>query len=236
MKIILINIVTLCCLLASQLLFASVDAEEFVMTPRARKIFEEAPKTPEELLLLVKSLMDNPDRDGYEFVEKISGINRDYWELSNRGEGFGPKYRRLNVKWSRYSFLTKNSPTYQKLYLSDLYPVISEGHLLLELGLGLSKNGFEKGLSLTPEKLKAALGNPNRIKLPQPWWEFVKPYAVYYYYYTTKYEFAFIFYSKNKTLLALKNKNEVSYLDSLGSYEIHKVLPAVSITMLRTKK
>ena len=55
MRIALINVIALLCLLFPQMLLAGKNSSEFTMTPRAQKIFDQAPKKPEELLKVIKA-------------------------------------------------------------------------------------------------------------------------------------------------------------------------------------
>jgi len=89
MKKILMSVMIGLCFFMSQPLFAGAESTQFTMTPRAQKIFDQAPQTPEALLKLTKEFMDNPNINGYEFVEKISGIDRKHWGIGSKRQGFG---------------------------------------------------------------------------------------------------------------------------------------------------
>jgi len=78
MKKILMNVMIVLCFFMSQPLFAGAESTQFTMTPRAQKIFDQAPQTPEALLKVVKEFLDTPMMNGYEFVERISGVDRQH--------------------------------------------------------------------------------------------------------------------------------------------------------------
>ena len=69
----------LCLLLLAPHRLCAETPTGLVDTPRTREVRANEPKTPEELLQVLKSFMDNPRMNGYEFGEKISGIARENW-------------------------------------------------------------------------------------------------------------------------------------------------------------
>jgi hypothetical protein len=237
MRIALISIVALLGFLFPQMLLADGEAAEFTMTPRAQKIFDQAPKTPEELLKVITEFMDHPDMDGYEFVEKISGVDRNNWEFGRDGDGFGagpkPRTNAIDGAWTNFHGPKFTNQQYQSLFYTHLGNTINEQGLLLSFGI----SGFKETPFFTAKELKAVFGEPKRVKVAAPWTEFAVPFAITYFYKTDKYRLYFKFYSKQEVPSNPKNMTVVKgFISRLRSFENHKNIPVVSIQIRRTKK
>ncbi len=205
MRIIFINAITLCCLLAPQLLFAGGEQTELVMTPRAQKIYDHAPKTPEQLLTLIKEFMDNPDMNGYEFVEKVSGIDREHWgdaRISETSKG---------GKFNLYSPLRRGNPYNQQetdkrklpttYFVSDIRFSSGDNVLLshLRVNFRLDIGPLSSvALQITPTIAQNIFGEPTKIKVSSARSEYSPGfYNLSYFYNIGKYELGISFREKD---------------------------------------
>ena len=109
-----ITTVLLLTILTPQLLWSQVSNKEAEFSLRAQQIMAEAPKTPEELLRVIKDFMDHPNMDGYDFGEKISGIDRANWGPANTEFAEFKSYTPLGAH-SPYFLQSKESPPPQPL-------------------------------------------------------------------------------------------------------------------------
>jgi len=131
---------------------------------RTREIRANEPKTPEDLLLVLKSFMDNPQMSGYDIGEKISGIARENW-----GEPHGTQYFpyiRGGLKApppdGRYPLSggeVRSTTPY--VLVDDGIIDLDEDGKLEQITLGFFKEDF----CLTPPITREILGDPSSITL-----------------------------------------------------------------------
>jgi hypothetical protein len=136
------------------------------MTPRAQKIFDQVPKTPEELLKVIKGFMDNPNMDGYEFLEKILGSDRRNWgpvEMSSKGFGDNRDIEYGSVSYSRL----KEEPLPVPYTVHQIK--IDKQNKFLDIDLSFYEN---PSFLLTPAVAQKILGPPSSIYVSSPKSEF----------------------------------------------------------------
>jgi hypothetical protein len=168
MRIALISVVALLGFLFPQMLLADGEAAEFTMMPRAQKIFEQAPKTPEELLTVIKEFMDNPNMNGYEFVENISGIDRAHWGLEHNGEtAKGDKFKSFAILCPKCPYRQRGLkiralPTAYVVGGSKIDP---ENDLLIEVGASFRRGKLLNNISfvVTPATINDFFGKPAKV-------------------------------------------------------------------------
>lgn len=55
------------------------------LTPKEKQLMAQAPRTPEELLKRIHSWTNDPYQDAYNFVEKLTGLERKHWKCKHGG-------------------------------------------------------------------------------------------------------------------------------------------------------
>lgn len=141
-----------------------------VDTPRTRQIRADEPKTPEDLLRVLKSFMENPQMSGYDIGEKISGIARENWgepagkPMMGGAWSYSPCMRGGLIKHmidgKEYVFPTAKQTT--PYYLSDDCTIALEGQgALRRIAIG----SFKETFCLTPAFTREILGEPSSVSL-----------------------------------------------------------------------
>ena len=145
-------------------------ANGLVDTPRTREIRANEPKTPEDLLRVLKSFMENPQMSGYDVGEKISGIARENWgepvgkPMMGGTWSYSPCMRgglkKHVIDGKEYVFPTAKQTT--PYYLSDDCSIILEGQgTLRRIIIG----SFKETFCLTPALAREILGEPSSLIL-----------------------------------------------------------------------
>ena len=136
-------------------------------TPRAREIWAQAPKTPEDLLRVLKSFMEYPQMSGFEIGEKIFGLDREAWGPIASVAANGPgKQRKLYVPFLRGG--GQKGPPYKQIQLPTPYYFGGEGDITLDENDGLISlhiSRFKDTFCLTPALTREILGEPTKIDL-----------------------------------------------------------------------
>ena len=178
MRIALINVIALLCLLFPQILLAGKNSSEFTMTPRAQKIFDQAPKKPEELLKVIKEFMDHPTMDCYEFGERVSGIDRQYWGTGSKRQGFGKDrnlvYQQYYPRCPKCPFspraeVKKELPT---AYSLGEFKMNVENNQLVDLDILFFTPTSEMpnmAFVVTPALFREFWGEPTKTYVSSPW-------------------------------------------------------------------
>ena len=126
--------------------------------PRAREIWDNAPQTPEAFLRMIKSLMDDPHLNGFDFGEKILGVDRAYW---------GPP----GVAGSKKEFSCYNVPSLRpqkgsrRKWFDRPTPYSPTGGICIENDRFAVLNVFrsDKAFCLNPVLTRNILGEPEHI-------------------------------------------------------------------------
>lgn len=132
-------------------------------TPQAKKVWANAPQTPEALLRVLKEFMDNPQMNGFEFGEKISGIARGKWGApytAFSGEYFPFKNLEPPSRYVNGKFV----PNWERpvpYYFGDSTIDLDKNGELEQVTL----LGFKKNFCLTPALIREILGEPIEISL-----------------------------------------------------------------------
>lgn len=143
-----------------------------VDTPRARKLWTNAPQAPEAMLQVVKEFMENPRMSGFELGEKLYGLDRDFWgpvesEISHGPEEYGNKktlgYAPFfkgggqkgppNKPWKLFA-----PPVSYHLGNSMAIGILDNGTLN-----GIALEGFRDGFCVTPALVRKILGEPGTV-------------------------------------------------------------------------
>ncbi|HIJ79431.1 MAG: hypothetical protein OEY01_11260 [Desulfobulbaceae bacterium] len=145
-------------------------ANGLVDTPRTREIRANEPKTPEDLLLVLKSFMDNPQMSGYDIGEKISGIARENWgepvgkPMMGGTWSYSPCMRgglkKHVIDGKEYAFPTAKQTT--PYYLADDCTIALEGQGTLRR---ITIGSFKETFCLTPALARTILGEPSSLEL-----------------------------------------------------------------------
>lgn len=142
-----------------------------VDTTRTREIRANEPKTPEDLLRVLKSFMKkNPQMSGFDIGEKLSGIARENW-----GEPYGGLLRGT-LEYAPYYRGGKNKPPPgKKANPSQVVKSTTPYHLSSEDGTielegqdrlrSIRIGGFKETFCLTPALAREILGEPSSISL-----------------------------------------------------------------------
>ena len=213
-------IILCCCLLLPQTLLAEGKQETFNLTQRAQKILQQAPKTAEELLQIIKIFLENPDMNGYELGEKVSGVDRKYWTLVNQEDN----WRDIDIKWKDF-VIAPELPVYKKSIFGWFSLGIFQDGRVLCLWFSSPESGTDPQKNLTAAKLLAVLGKAKRVKFYRRATEFHRRYQFYYWYHTEQYDFVINFYPEDKRLIES---------GTLECYETHKDIPAYYFYIKRT--
>lgn len=145
------------------------SASGLVDTPRTREIRANEPKTPEDLLRVLKSFMENPQMSGFDIGEKISGIARENW-----GEPYGGKQDGSPQYFPYYRGGKKKPPPgekespFQVVKSTTPYFLSDDGIIELEGQNRLRRirvANFKETFCLTPALAREILGEPSSISL-----------------------------------------------------------------------
>ncbi|MCB2181219.1 MAG: hypothetical protein KQH63_04300 [Desulfobulbaceae bacterium] len=251
MKIIFVNVMTLCCLLLPQLLFAGGEPKEFVMTPRAQKIFDQAPKTPEALLKIIKEFMDNPSMNGYEFGERVSGIDREYWGPESEGNDF--RYNK-NVLYKSYAPLCGNCPysyrtakrTLPTPYFVNDMKVVAENSHFMDISISFQTRKrlmTNMTCEMTPALVQQMLGTPTKIDVTSPTYERSSGrYYLRYYYNFGRYELSIPFLAKGDNEPELRKQRRSQTVEQIRqerkrrkNFANHKDFLALTLRLSRLR-
>jgi hypothetical protein len=175
MRLFLISVVALLGLLFPQMLLAGEEPAAFTMTQRAQQIFDQAPKTPEDLLRVIKELMDNPDINGYEFVEKVTGTDRKYWQKGSKGQGFGGNKKIVYQQYYAVYRYTPHSESKRpdgkkpKYYFSGI-KISKKMDRLIDLWIKFDAEAKKSSdnFVVTPVLFRDFLGDPKLIHVTSP--------------------------------------------------------------------
>ncbi|MFZ5775325.1 MAG: hypothetical protein ACOY3Z_07560 [Thermodesulfobacteriota bacterium] len=154
---------------------------------KAQRMREGAPKTPEELLLMLKEFMEHEPKDPLRFMERLSGTASEEWATENGGDwrqkfawysnviygggGLG-KAMRIPTPYM-VSFNFSHGAYYRTTFTSKLSEV--------------NVSRFDKAFRLTPQITRNILGAPflERVHLPDPYHDGLRygdVFLVYYFY------------------------------------------------------
>jgi hypothetical protein len=165
-----------------------------VNTSRAREIQANAPKTPEELLIVLKAFFANPDMDGYDFGEKAIGVDKANWGKGIEYQlpfGGGPVIKSISFAIGcftqtppvPYQFSTIKLDEQNKLLSFELIHLAQSPNFLL-----------------TPAITKKFIGSPTELQITDPTDEFSGGmYYVRYYYKIGTYNLSISFMEKGDT-------------------------------------
>jgi len=237
-KKILMGVMIALCFFMPQPLFAGGESTQFTMTPRAQKIFDQAPQTPEALLKVVKEFLDTPKMNGYEFGEKVSGIDREHW-----GEPSTVPYK--NSHFLMYFPFGTHSPYHyrnQKLTPPTAYVSsnikISQDRLLHDLIVDMVGENF----CLSPLIVQKVLGKPTKINVMTPCHEFASCYTVLYFYTKNGYVIRITYPAKDipfnyddlcESGFVKNTEARVKTKKELASFENHKNICATILRIYR---
>jgi hypothetical protein len=140
-------------------------------TPRTREIQANEPKTPEDLLQVLKSFMKkNPQMNGFDIGEKLSGIAKENW-----GEPYKTWGNPRKNQYFPYVRGGKEIPPPAKQYTGPAVVRSTTPYSLMNDGLiEVDENGklerikigkFKESFCLTPILTKEILGEPSSISL-----------------------------------------------------------------------
>ncbi len=185
------------------------DLEDCILTPRAQRIYDQAPQTPQELFRLIREFRDNPDMmDGYELGERASGVDRAYWQPGSQSKGFAGHKDIIKQRYYIRSSRCYSSPSSKK---GDKLPVPyrmfeikvnAETDALLDIFFYFNEiPGIT--FEVTPALVQEIMGEPTEIYVSSPrTFNNGKYYLKYYY--KNKYKLQILFLAPgddNKELL-----------------------------------
>ncbi len=190
------------------------SALEFKETARSKKILAEAPKTLEELLKVIKEFMDNPDMNGYEFVEDISGIDRLHWGPESVEEtSKGRKYKLYAILCPKcpYGLNVEEKQNLPTVYYVRNINISLEDDSLISVGIGhLSpkKELNNASFLLSPRIVRSFFKEPTSVSVTSARSEYSPGYYTLQYTYDIgkTYRLSFSFRAKDDELRELRRQ------------------------------
>ena len=153
----------LVCLLLQALPGLAEEKKEFVLTPRAEMLMEQAPRTPEDLLLRIRQWMADPYMDGTGFGEKITGTEKWMW-----GRGWLSKGRTVDDNFIDYvveSNLKKIGYRHNLPYDVRSVQITYRNHLR-----NIHIIPRDSNFCITPALTRQLLGEPSRQRVLLKWY------------------------------------------------------------------
>jgi hypothetical protein len=202
------------------------------------------PKTAEELLVVIRDFLANPDTDGVAFVEKITGVSKANWgPVDSKQTGFGqdPKLR-----WELYVGCRMKQPL---LVPYQIFRFKVEEHTQKFLGVNILSHRSvpdsgdpEYLMELTPELTRRVLGQPEVLGVASPGTGFSRDYSLSYHYSNRGYRLWISFWKKGDNDQQIKRErskyNTVQIQheqERRRLFENHKDFIAVALELIREK-